>query len=150
MDAEIFDLDGTLCDVTAIRHLISGKVRNFRAFHRESVNCPANPDIVKAAHEAREAGRAVLVVTARDEEHDAVSSWWLLLNDVPFDEMFMRKHKDNRKDYEVKKDILAKIRARGYNIVKAHEDNPNVKRLWEEEGIPVNFVEGYGFDGDNN
>jgi FMN phosphatase YigB (HAD superfamily) len=146
MDAEIFDCDGTLVDVRSIRHYVMTNPKNFHAFHRESVNCPPNVDVVEAARRTHSEGRAVLIVTARSFDFAMHTMFWLTMNEVPYEQMYMRKINDYRPDYEVKREILDMIRADGYNPVKAYDDNPNVWDVWETAGIETVRVEGYGFE----
>lgn len=141
-DAVIFDMDGTLCDVRQIRHLVMGTSRNFEKFHRESVNCPPHSHVVGAAHKARADGHAVLIVTARKAKFRNHTAMWLALNGVPSDAMLMRADHDNRKDVEVKRDILRQIR-RTWNPIHAWDDNPAIISLWNEEGIPCTIVPGW-------
>jgi phosphoglycolate phosphatase-like HAD superfamily hydrolase len=143
-EAVIFDMDGTLADVSGIRHLLNGPGR-FDAFHRASIDCPPHQWVVDAANAEHAAGRAVLVVTARSARYRHVTAMWLAIHAVPSASMFMRADKDNRPDFEVKAEILAKIRQR-YTPVAAWDDNPNVIRLWEQEGIPVTVVPGWPFE----
>jgi phosphoglycolate phosphatase-like HAD superfamily hydrolase len=140
-EAVIFDMDGTLCDVRSIRHLIDGP-GSFHAFHKASVNCPPHTHVVEAAHREQDAGRAVLIVTARAARYRNLTAMWLALHGVPSDAMWMRRDGDYRPDYEVKQDILRRIRQL-YRPVAAWDDNPNVIRLWEAEGIPVTVVPGW-------
>jgi hypothetical protein len=141
-DAEIFDMDGTLCDVRTIRHLVKGDVRNFHQFHLQSASCPPNPDVVSQARLAHSEGRAVLIVTARSTLFRNVTAMWLALHNVPSDAMYMRRNGDWRKDFQVKKDTLCCIRKR-WNPVHAYDDNPAVIGLWESEGIPTTVVPGW-------
>ncbi|SES03663.1 hypothetical protein [Streptomyces qinglanensis] len=141
-DAVIFDVDGTLCDVRGIRHLLDEPGR-FHAFHTASVDCPPHAHVVGAAHEARAAGLGVLVVTARSVRFRPHTAMWLALHGVPSDAMWMRAHHDQRPDYEVKRSILARIRER-WRPVHAWDDNPAVLALWAEEGIPTTVVPGWG------
>jgi FMN phosphatase YigB (HAD superfamily) len=140
-DAVIFDMDGTLCDVRGVRHLLDGPGR-FHAFHTASASCPPNAEVVAAARAEHAAGRAVLIVTARSVRYRAHTAMWLALHDVPSDAMWMRAARDMRPDYEVKRDILAAIRRR-YRPVAAWDDNPAVLRLWREQGIAVRVVPGW-------
>ncbi|MFJ5228194.1 hypothetical protein [Streptomyces sp. NPDC088400] len=140
-DAVIFDMDGTLCDVRNIRHLLDGP-GSFHAFHTASASCPPHEDVVEAAHAARARGAAVLIVTARSTRYRHHTAMWLALHGVPSDAMWMRAARDMRPDYEVKRGILAAIRRR-YRPVHAWDDNPNVLRLWAEEGIPATTVPGW-------
>lgn len=138
--ATIFDVDGTLCDVRTIRHLIAAK--GFDAFHRASIDCPPHDHVVQAAQAAAAAGHAVLVVTGRSEKWRSLTSMWLALHAVPSDVLRMRPDRDYRKDYVIKRAILARLRSR-YDIVHAWDDNPAVLRLWKDEGIPFTVVPGW-------
>lgn len=138
----IFDVDGTLCNVKGIRHYLTDGNRNFDKFHAESVNCPANQWVVDLAQRYHENEYAIVVVTARKDRWFNVTWWWLNENGVPYDELFMRNDFDQRPDYEVKFDILNRIRQRYIPIV-AVDDNPNVIRLWQQNGIPAVIVPGW-------
>lgn len=139
--ASLYDMDGTLCDVSGIRHLINGPGR-FHAFHMASVDCPPHRWVVEAARRDHAAGLAVLIVTARQAPYRNVTAWWLALHGVPSDAMWMRAPNDSRPDAVVKAEILAKIRA-SYEPVKAHEDQPKIAAVWERAGIPVTLVPGW-------
>jgi phosphoglycolate phosphatase-like HAD superfamily hydrolase len=139
-DAVIFDVDGTLCDVRGIRHLIAEK--GFPAFHAASIDCPPHGHVVAAAQRADADGLAVLVVTGRAERWRRLTSVWLALHDVPSTVLRMRADGDYRKDYLVKREILRRLRGR-YRIVHAWDDNPAVLQLWAEEGIPTTVVPGW-------
>ncbi len=145
--ARIFDVDGTLCDVSSIRHLVRGGPGNdyrkdFDAFHRESINCPPHPHVVKAAQESMAEGVAPLIVTARQTKYRNVTAFWLAMHDIPSERLYMRRTGDMRPDYEVKRDILARIR-NSWDVIEAWDDNPNVIQLWREEGIPFVLVPGW-------
>ncbi|WP_307825606.1 hypothetical protein [Streptomyces sp. MBT33] len=140
-DAEIFDVDGTLVDVSGIRHLIKGP-GGFTAFHRASASCPPNQYVVEAAREAHARGRAVLIMTGRDRRWERLTSMWLALHDVPSTGLWMRGRGDYRPDYVIKRELLRSVR-RQYNVLRAWDDNPNVIRLWSEENIPVEVVPGW-------
>ena len=150
-NAVIFDMDGTLADVRGIRHHIvppnptpKGWHKDFHSFHSESVNVPANNSVVAHAVCASLLGNAVLIVTARRAMYRHHTAWFLALNGIPSDALYMRANNDGRPDYEVKKDILSSIQNK-YNVIHAVDDNPAVIKLWEENGISTTVVEGFGF-----
>jgi phosphoglycolate phosphatase-like HAD superfamily hydrolase len=147
--AVIFDMDGTLADVSSIRHHLKKfdeskrrVVKHFHRFHSESVSVPSHPHVVNAAQMAHMLGHAVLVVTARKHMWRHHTAWWLAMNDVPSDMLMMRANEDNRKDYEVKADMLDTLR-REYDIIHAWDDNPSIIRLWQENNIPTTIVPGW-------
>jgi hypothetical protein len=97
---------------------------------------------VRAAHEQLAAGRAVLIVTARQAKYRNLTAMWLAVHGVPSDAMWMRATNDCRPDRVVKAEILAKIRNR-YRPVIAYDDNPAVLALWVDEGLDVVEVPGW-------
>jgi len=146
-DAVIFDMDGTLANVTSIRHLLHAETngkgyKDFHAFHRESVNVPAHPEVVSQAQVNHLLGNANIIVTARGQMWARHTAFWLAMHNIPSDAMFMRKQGDSRPDTEVKKDILDAIRC-SWNVIHAVDDNPAVIALWQSEGIPVTVIPGW-------
>lgn len=142
--AVIFDVDGTLCDVSSIRHLIMSKSkhRNFDHFHRASVFCPAHEHVLAALHQALADGHHALVVTARKDTWLDLTVNWLGHVGATFTEIHARRHDDDRPDRIVKQEILHLIQ-QTYDVVHAWDDNPAVIQLWLDEGIPVTVVPGW-------
>ena len=142
--AVIMDMDGTLVDVSSLRHLIASslKSKNFDEFHRQSINCPPIDWVANAAREAHKEGLKILVVTARQDTYRDVTSLWLSMHSIPSDRIVMRITGDHRPDHEVKADMLAQLDG-VYQIVKAFDDRPSVVKLWESRGIPTITVPGW-------
>lgn len=131
--------------MSGIRHFLlrdSGS-KNFEAFHDASVNVPAHDHVVRMLREFKRDGFAILVVTARKRKFLFHTLLWMDENAIPHDYIWMRGDKDNRKDFDVKADILAHIRACGFDVQHAVDDNPAVIALWEREGIPHTIVPGW-------
>lgn len=147
--AVLVDVDGTLADVSSIRHYVrpapGRRWKDFDAFHRESVNVPAHVHVVNIVAEAAAAGFDIVIVTARRARWRNHTAMWLALNDVPSHAMFMRADNDGRKDVEVKRDMLARIKLT-WDPQLAIDDNPAILALWESEGIPTLRVAGWEYD----
>ena len=147
--AIIFDMDGTLANVSSIRHHLTTfdatkrrVIKHFDAFHAASVDVPPNASVVNHAQVAHMLGHAVIIVTARKAMWRNHTAMWLAINGVPSDALFMRADDDNRKDFDVKADILDAIE-HTWNVIHAVDDNPSVIALWESRGIPTTVVEGW-------
>lgn len=139
----VYDIDGTLCNVSSLRHLVrNGYKKDFDAFHRESVNCPPIKWVLDGARADADEGYNVIQVTARQEKYRAVTSWWLAENYVPSSALYMRANGDYRPDYVVKREILDRL-LKKYDIVQAYDDNPAVVALWDEYNIPCVVVPGW-------
>lgn len=142
--AVIFDVDGTLADVSGIRHYVldDPKRKNFEKFHAAASYCPPNQQALDLVRNYAAQGFVIIVVSARKERWRYRTSIWLRKWEVGHDHLLMRADGDQRKDVEVKRDILAKIRQR-YEVVHAVDDNPNVIAMWTAEGIPTTIIPGW-------
>lgn len=139
-DAVIVDLDGTLCDTSAIAHLVEGDEKDFWAFHQASADAPVNVEVADAVRAAHADGLAVLVVTSREFVWRDLTLDWLVAHDIPYDQLLMRVVADYRPDTKVKADILDGLEADGFTVLEAWEDTDDVAELWSSRGIEVHRV----------
>ncbi|ASR87257.1 hypothetical protein SEA_LASTHOPE_90 [Mycobacterium phage LastHope] len=143
--ARILDVDGTLCNVTSVRHFVMRprELKDFDSFHAGSADCPPNQVALDYAAETAALGMVPIVVTARMERWHGVTRAWLdRYMPVPFDGPFHRQDGDRRSDRVVKLEILRYL-LRHYDIRGAIDDNPEVVELWRSQGIPVTVVPGW-------
>ncbi len=148
--AVIVDVDGTLVDVSSIRHYVreamlpdgSYTKKNFDDFHKASLFCPAIWKTLDQVHWYWESRIDILIVTARGEQYRKTTSDWLYKYAVPYNKMFMRPWGDQRPDVDVKREILMEI-MKDWAPVHAIDDNPNVISLWHEYEIPTTVVPGW-------
>lgn len=136
----IWDMDGTLVDVTGIRHL--ARAKEFDAFHEASEFCPPNRHVVEAARQSNAEGHINIICTGRMERHRAMSRRWLKAHGVPYAYLWMRPDGDFRKDFLVKRDMLLSARI-AFDVVGVWDDRPSVIEMWESHGIPVTLVPGW-------
>lgn len=141
--AVIADMDGTLADVSGIRHFVASKPKNFDAFHAASEFVPANAQALEFVERHHHSGHVILVVTARMEKWRGATVRWLDRHmTVPYDGPFHRQDGDLRPDVQVKRDIHRYL-ARQFDIRAAVDDNPNVIALWSQLGIPTEVIPGW-------
>ena len=139
-DAVIVDLDGTLCDTSAIAHLVEGEEKDFWAFHAASAAAPVNAEVARAVRAAHEAGRVVLVVTSREFVWRDLTLDWLVAHDIPYDQLVMRVVGDYRPDTKVKAEMLDGLEKDGFHVVEAWEDSNDVADVWRSRDIEVHLV----------
>jgi phosphoglycolate phosphatase-like HAD superfamily hydrolase len=139
-EAVIADLDGTLCDVSDILHLVDGEGRDFHAFHAASADCPSVEAVVEAVHAAKDTGRGILIVTGREFIWRDLTLDWLARHGIPYDELVMRIVGDYRPDDVVKAEMLDDLEERGWTITEAWEDRDDIADLWASRGITVHRV----------
>lgn len=133
----IVDCDGTLCDVSSIRHHVrTPGAKDFDAFHQASGDCPPNEQALEFCRRHYAAGHVICVVTARMERHYTVTKTWLdKYMPVPYDGPIMRPDGLIHTDVSVKTRIYNYL-ARNYTIVACIDDNPKILELWAKIGIP--------------
>lgn len=140
----IFDWQGTLVDVSSIRHLVENTdKKNFPEFHRQTGNCPPIQETLEAVKRAAMDGKFVAVLTGCSENFEQVFFEWGAKHGVHWDMLLMRAAGDFRKDVVIKKEMLDFLRSHGHEIEHAWDDNPNIIQLWQDESIPVTVVPGW-------
>jgi predicted kinase len=142
MRAVIFDVDGTLADVTHRVHHLDGE-KDWKAFHDamgEDEPVAAIAELARLLYKAAEAGHgidAVIIVTARHDDpvYRQLTIDWLDLHGIRHHRLYMRRDTDTRRDHLVKADILQQIIDDGFEPILAIDDRPEVVRMWRDHGI---------------
>ncbi len=147
-DAVLADMDGTLVNVSSVRHYVTADgEKDFDKFHEAARHCPPNEQALEFCRRHHAAGRLVLVGTARMAMHYATSKGWLddyLLPVVPYDGPIMPRWNGCIYSDVVVKRWMFRYLSRQVNIVAAIDDNPPIVQLWEELGIPeIEVVPGW-------
>lgn len=147
----IFDIDGTLADVTHRRHHVAQKPKRWDKFFAEMDKDPPVKDVVKFCQSLLEyaqmcdtdyngADFRVVFCSGRGEEYRAVTTTWLKKHVVGSRyalDLRMRPAGDSRSDVIIKREMLAKLRAEGHDIWFVVDDRQRVVDMWRAEGITV-------------
>ena len=137
--AHIYDVDGTLANVDPYLHYVRGSNKDYDAFHEASIDALPNIEVLEMLNNSVADRYSVIIVTSRKEKYRGLTSMWLAKNNITSHALFMRADNDNRPDYEAKKDMLDKI-TQLWDVTHAVDDNPNVIRLWEDNGITTTKI----------
>lgn len=140
--AVLYDLDGTLVDVSGLYEWVTEKRTDYQIFHDRVEFAPPIDYVVRQAQIDWEAGLEVLIGTARNGRYMAATERWLAKNDVPYSVLAMRGRRDVRSSVEVKSDML-KVLRQEYDIIRAYEDNPMICEMFRTNGILVSTVPGW-------
>lgn len=121
MKAIIVDIDGTLANISARRIHVEGSHKDWKSF-----NAKVHTDILNVwcrdIMQRMQKDFKILLVTGREESLREATLKWLEENDVPFDDLHMRKLKDYRKDDIVKLEIYEKKIKSKYEIFFVIDD----------------------------
>jgi hypothetical protein len=123
----ICDIDGTLAIINDRSPFDASKCE------QDLINTPI-AEIVKTYHQL---GVKIILMSGRDENFRSPTTNWLSYNKIPYDELFMRKAGDQRKDSIVKKELFeAEIKGK-YFVKFVLDDRNQVVDLWRLDlGLP--------------
>jgi predicted kinase len=132
--AFIVDVDGTVADMTNIRH----------PYEWQSVNKDRPITTVISTIKMLSKDAEILFLSGRDGSCEKLTRQWLeqyvALEDY---KLFMRKAGDDRKDSIVKKEIYEDNIKGNFNIVAVFDDRDQVVNMWRREGLTC-FQVNYG------
>ncbi len=132
----VFDIDGTIADITHRRHWVATKPKNWAAFNAGIPLDVPYLDIVRLVRILASKFNIILC-SGRGEETRAITKAWLYDNGIPFVGLYMRPAKDNRKDSIVKVELLQKIRADHGEPYIWFDDRNQVVDAIRAEGVRV-------------
>ena len=144
----IFDLDGTLADITARKELATksnGKLDWDVFFDPSNIKLDVpNPPVVKLAQMLAEDGFTIIIFSGRSDKTEKTTRSWLSRNRVPFHKLVMRPHRTMNfvPDEILKKDMLDKY-VDINDIFMVVDDRQKVVDMWRSLGlICVQVAEG--------
>jgi FMN phosphatase YigB (HAD superfamily) len=131
--AIILDLDGTLFDDSARRHLLDDK--KFDEYHAELSLDPINVFVKAITNNlCMNYGYDIIIVTTRPIKYEKETKKQLLKANVLNKGLFMRQEGDDRTSPEIKADIIDALLTK-YNIVGALDDRDDVIQEYQKRNI---------------
>jgi hypothetical protein len=137
----IFDLDGTLADLSHRAHLIqhvdynANTPRQWEAFYAGMKHDTLIGPMRIVLHSLQMRRTGIVICTGRGEENRDVTEWWLTENNIFPDGLYMRAAGDFRQDVEVKGELADKILADGWLPFVVFEDRSRVVEMWRARGL---------------
>lgn len=133
-DTIVIDMDGTLANVDGRRHHVTGKHRDYDAFHAGIPDDPVNGWCSMLMEAMIKFHVRVVIVSARPKKTEADTLQWLGSRGVYFHELFiLRPDGDSTPDQELKR---AWLKSYGNErILFVVDDRSKVVKMWREEGI---------------
>lgn len=131
----IFDIDGTLADIRHRLHLIEKAPKDWDAFHDA---CVDDAPIEHMCELTRLLARVkpIIYVSGRSDRIRNRTLQWLIDKGCARGRLYMRRHEDHRDDDILKAEILAVIRADGFEPCLVFDDRDRVVSMWRANGVP--------------
>jgi phosphoglycolate phosphatase-like HAD superfamily hydrolase len=127
--AVIFDLDGVLSDAAGRQHFIEQGNRDWSAFFEA---CGDDPVIEEIAR--------LLELTGRPLRVRPQTLAWLHRYGLRWDLLVMRERGDYAQVTSFKQRVVGDLRAHGFDLRLAFEDDPSNHAMYVAEGIPCVYI----------
>lgn len=129
----IFDIDGTLADISQRIHHIRNRPKNWDAFNEGMAKDKAIHSMIRLCNILYTAGLHIILCSGRNERNRPETVEWLKQQGVNYHELWLRKDNDKRQDAVVKREMLQNVdKSRILFIV---EDRSRVVEIWRSEGL---------------
>lgn len=131
----LFDIDGTLADLTHRLHHIQKEPKDWNGFFEGCADDAPIYHIIRLA-EALSFTDDIVFVSGRSDRVRQPTELWLERYGIGGAPLYMRKDGDHRPDNLVKAELLDQIRADGFEPIMAFDDRDQVVKMWREKGVP--------------
>lgn len=137
MRCYLFDIDGTLADCSHRIHHIMEMPKDWDTFFSLCHLDAPIPHMIDLARQlGLRPGQEIVYVSGRSDQCRDQTLTWLAAHRLPYAALYMRKEGDHRDDDIIKIELLAQLRADGYDPIMAFDDRDRVVAAWRAAGIP--------------
>jgi phosphoglycolate phosphatase-like HAD superfamily hydrolase len=141
----VFDIDGVLSDAVGRQHFLEMGRRDWNAFFEA---CGADPVIEEIARllELLDGSLHVVLLTGRPLRVRPQTLAWLERYGLRWDLLIMRDWGDYSHVTAFKRAVVEELRAEGFDLRLALEDDPQNHAMYVEEGIPCVYIHSGYYD----
>ena len=129
----IFDIDGTLADISERIHHIKKKPKNWNAFNEGMAKDKAIHSMVRLCNILFASGLHIILCSGRNERNRPETVEWLSRQGINYHELLLRKDEDYRPDAVVKQELIQSLDKS--KILFVVEDRSRVVEMWRSEGL---------------
>ena len=137
--AVVFDMDGVLSDAAGRQHLLERPRRDWDAFF-EAVGEDELIDEVARLLEVLDDDLVVVLLTARPIRVQRQTLEWLDRHGLRWDLLVMRDWGDYGASRDYKRDAVHDLRAHGFDLRLAFEDDRRNVDMFHAEGVPCIYI----------
>lgn len=124
-NAYIFDIDGTLAHHNGRSPYDNTKIMT------DSVIVPVVNILDTLANSSH--SLKIILLSGRDESGRKLTEKWLKEHSIFYNNLYMRKEYDKRKDTVIKSEMYKEYIKGNFNILGVFDDRPSVRRMWITE-----------------
>lgn len=145
----IFDLDGTIADLTHRRHLVENGNKKWDEFYAACVDDTPIQPIINLITSLNNTCHSIAILSGRSDIVKKETEEWLLKFGVPYDRLYMRPHGKYTPDQILKKEMYERLKADWekfmhkeysnhnyeFTVDMVFDDRDRVVRMWREMGL---------------
>jgi len=133
----IFDVDGTLMDISHRRKFVVQRPKDFDSFRKATEFDTRKEDIFTVAKALQAQGHKILISTGRNKSQRAITLKQLMGGGLVFEKIYMRSDTDFTPDDELKSRFLDRMIEDGYFPIMAFDDRQRVVDMFRSRGLTV-------------
>jgi len=137
--AVVFDIDGVLSDAAGRQHFLERGRRDWAAFFEACGDDPVIEEIARLL-ELLDPGLAVVLLTGRPQRVQPQTVAWLRRYGLRWDLLVMRSRGDYDQVTEFKRGVVEDLRAHGFDLRLAFEDDPSNHAMFVAAGVPCVYI----------
>jgi phosphoglycolate phosphatase-like HAD superfamily hydrolase len=143
--AVVFDMDGVLSDASRRQHFLDWPRRDWEAFFA-ACGDDALIDEVARLLDVLDDDLRIVLLTARPLRVRPQTLAWLHRYELRWDLLIMRGHGDYSASREFKLDAVDDLRARGFDLRLAFEDDRRNVQMFHGQGVPCIYIHSGYYD----
>jgi hypothetical protein len=137
--AVIFDIDGVLSDAAGRQHFLDRGKRDWGSFFEACGDDPVIEEIARLL-ELLDPSLAVVLLTGRPYRVRPQTLAWLQRYGLRWDLLVMRSRGDYAQVTEFKQSVVEDLRAQGFDLRLAFEDDPSNHAMYVAAGVPCVYI----------
>ena len=131
----IFDVDGTLMDISHRKKFVEQKPKDWDSFREQTPDDKPITEIFQVAIALQQAGHRIIIASGRNRSQRGITLKQLMGEGLVFEQIYMRADSDYRPDTILKRELLDKMRANGYDPKMVFDDRDSVVQMWRDAGL---------------
>jgi phosphoglycolate phosphatase-like HAD superfamily hydrolase len=143
--AVVFDMDGVLSDAGTRQHFIERGRRDWHAFFEACGEDPLIEDVARLM-DLLDADLQIVLLTGRPLRVQPQTLAWLERYKLRWDVLIMRHVGDYSAAREFKQDTVYDLRAAGFDLQLAFEDDRRNLEMFRAEGVPCIYIHSGYYD----
>ncbi len=143
--AAVVDIDGVLSDATARQHYIEAPRRDWRSFFDACGDDPVIDEVCTLL-DLLAPELQIVLLTARPSRVHHLTEAWLDRYRIRWDLLLMRPYGDYEASRDFKQSTVWDLRAYGFDLRLAFEDDRRNVEMFRLEGIPCMYVHSGYYD----